>query len=223
MPSYTRGKPRNITTYVKVNEQLFYGFRTKDLAAVTGVTQADITALGHVTAPPANSILCFAANAPKPPRVSKKIAGAASGAQGSVGSFCAYDRLAAAIAAGWNLAKDGLEVGLRTSGKTVTVVAEIAQNGVLYAFSMNSADFASYGDVLGLKTAQTLTASELQRVVRGSTYPKPGRAQLTLQTGGTVNAFYSPAKKLDLQQPTSGWRVQSSARLLAAPAAPVTP
>lgn len=221
MPSYTRNKRRDVTAYVKVTPVLLYGFRTKDLSQVTGVSSGDLTALGHVNTLASGAIACFGANAPKPPRVSKRIANAPAGSQGSVSTFCAYDKLAAALSAGWSLAKDGIDVGLRTSGKSVTAIVEIAPNGVLYAFPMNAADFASYGETLGLESAATLTNAEMQRLVRGSTYPKPGRAIKELDTGGSVSSFYAPANKGNLQQPASGWRVQTNARLLSTP--PATP
>lgn len=224
MPAYTRGKKRDVTTYVKANATLFYGFRTKDLSSIGGVTAADLTALGHVVALPANSVSCFGANAPKPPRVTKRLTSAGPTAQGSVSTFCDYNRLSNALAAGWSLAKDGRGVGLRNTGKTVTAVVEIGTNGVLYSFPMNQGDFALYAAELGLKSAASLTTSaEQNRLVRGSTYPKPGRAIKDLGNGSRITTFYDPAKLSDLQTPTSGWVVQTFPRLLAAPAAPATP
>ena len=224
MPAYTRGKKRDQTRYVKANAVLYYGFRTKDLSTVTGVTAGDLTALGHLTTLPTNAVACFAANAPKPPRVTKRIAGATATSQGSVSTFCGFDALAAALSAGWNLSKDGRAVGLRNTGRTITAVVELTPGGVLYAFPMNQADFAQYAAELGLQSAATITtAAEVNRLVRGSTYPKPGRATKELDTGANVVTFYAPEQLGTLQSPTSGWRVNTMARTLAAPTAPVAP
>jgi hypothetical protein len=223
MPSYTRGRARDVLTYVAVNTKLFYGFKTKDLSAIAGVSAGDLTSqLGHVSpaAVAAGGLLCLGANAPKPPRVTKKIANAVASAQGSVSTFCAYNRLAQATAGGWVLSKQGREVGLRTDGRSITALVEIAPNGVLYAFSMNRADFDAFGQELGLQSAASMTTTaEIDRIVFASSMPKPGRATKAV-ANGTVSTFYDPAKKADLQQPTSGWRVSTAARLLTAAAAP---
>lgn len=219
MPAYTRGKKRNLARYVKANALLYYGFRTKDLSAVVGVSEADLAALGQLSTVPANSVACFGANAPKPPRVSKRIATTGTGQQ-SVSTFCSFDKLGAAIAAGWNLGKDGRSVGLTVNARTVIAVAAIDATGPLYAFPMNAADFASYGEQLGLKSAATVTtAAEINRLIRGSSYPRPGRAMKMLDTGGTVQTFFDYSKLADLQAPSSGWRITHSPRPFAAPTA----
>lgn len=217
MPAYTRGRKRDQLRYVKVNPVLWYGFKTVDLSAIAGVSAADLTALGHTANPTGTgALLCIGANAPKPPRVTKKIAGASSTSQGSTSTFCAYDRLPQAAAAGWSVGKSGREVGLRTSGRSVTALVEIAPGGVMYAFSMNAGDFASYGAELGLKSASSITTeAEINRVVFGSSLPRPGRASKELTTG-TITSFYDPSKKADLQQPSAGWRIQSAAKLAGA-------
>ncbi|HEY9657737.1 MAG TPA: hypothetical protein V6C65_04670 [Allocoleopsis sp.] len=227
MPAYTRGVQRDKLTYVRVNSALFYGFKTKDLAAVAGVSSTDLTTyLGHVSAQAvtASDLLCLGANAPKPPRVTKRIANAGATAQGSVSTFCAYDKIGAATNNGWTLSKPGSFVGLSSSGRTITAVVEITPNGVLYAFPMNAGDFQAYGAELGLKSAASITTeSELRRLVRGASLPKPGRAAKALP-GGSISSFYDPANLADLQQPTSGWRIQTAVRTLTgAGTTPTTP
>lgn len=215
MPTYTRGKLRDKTVYVKANASLYYGWRTKDLSQVPSISAADLTALGHISALPANAIACFGANAPKPPRVSKRLSGATATTQANIGTFCGYDKLAAALVGGWSLAKDGRAVSLSTTARTVIAVAEVSAAGVLYAFPMNAADFGSYAAELGLKSNTSVTtASELARLVRASTYPQPGRAAKRLATG-TVSSFYSYDKQGDLQ--AAGWTILSNPRLLSTP------
>jgi hypothetical protein len=99
----------------------------------------------------------------------------------------------------------------------------MSPGGIYYAFPMNSADFSTYGSDLGLESAASITTdAEISRVVTGSSIPRPGRANKEL-TNGSISAFYNPAKKSDLQQPTAGWRIQSAARLSDTVAATGTP
>lgn len=224
MPSYTRAKKRDVLTYVKANTSLLYGFKTKDLSAIAGVSSSELSSqLGHVLATgtlPAGALLCIGANNPKPPRVTKRIANAAANAQGTISTFCAYDKLATAYAGGWNLAKQGRLVPLRTDGKSITAVVELSTNGPLYAYSLNKADFDAYGAQLGLKSADSINSqAELNRLVVGTSLPRPGRASKTVGAG-TFSTFYDPSKLTDLQSSTSGWRIISQAQLLTPAAAP---
>lgn len=219
MPSYTRGQRRDQLTYVKANPVLYYGFKTKDFSSLSGVSGADLTALGHITAPAAGTLLVIGANAPKPPRVSKRISTSGSG-QSTVSTFCGYDKVAAALAAGWSFQKAGRSVPLRSSGRSVTAVVEISANGPLYCFPMNAGDFQTYGADLGLQSAASITSdAELNRLVVGSSLPKPGKATKSLLNGSTFSSFYAPEKKTALQS-TDTWRVNSDPRLLSAAAAP---
>jgi hypothetical protein len=85
---------------------------------------------------------------------------------------------------------------------------------------MNEADFQTYGADLGLKSAASVNSpAELDRLVVGSSLPKPGKATKTLQNGSSFSSFYAPEKKSDLQS-TDTWRVNSDPRLLSAAAAP---
>ncbi len=224
MPSYTRGRRRDVTSFVAVNPVLMYGFKTKDLSALAGVSSADLSAqLGHTaqSAIPSGRLVVIGANAPKPDRVSKKLI-AAAGSQGSVSTFCAYNRLTNAIAGGWTMAKQGRDVGLRTDGRSVTAIVPMSStNGLMYCYTMNRADFESYGAELGLVSASSITTeAEINRLVKGSTLPRPGRAMKVLSTGATVSTFYAPEKRTDLQQPNSGWRVIDRPRLAPTVAAP---
>lgn len=205
MPSYTRGKKRENFTFVAVNNTILYGFKTKDISAIAGVSSADlVTQLGHMTATEAANagaarIMVVGANAPKPPRVSKKISNAAVGTQQSVSTFCSVITLSAALGAGWNLVKTGRGVILRaaSAGKgTVTAVAKLS-NGASYAFPMNKADFDAYGAQLGLESAATVTTpDEKAKLVSGSNNPRPGRAALELADGSIFSSFFSSATDL---------------------------
>ena len=190
MPPYVRGVGRPDLIYVRINEFVLYGFARKDLTKIPGVTAADITPLGHLTAAAAGgtagAILCLGANAPKPARVRKRLGNAVT-AQGSVSTFCSYNALAAAAGAGWRLVKPVHYVSL--SGPSAgrrgqTVIAELS-NGTLYAFSMNTADVTAYAGALGLQAAAAVTTDvERKKLVRGSNVPRPGKAGLEVAVGG---------------------------------------
>lgn len=202
MSNLTRGKKRNKMIAVKVvkNQNTYYQFQTKDLAAVAGVSASDLAQLGHINVGdagaqasiPSGSLIFYKANAPKPPRVTKKIStNNQSTGQQSVGTFCAVDVLQSALGSGWSLSKPGRGVSLSNTGRTVTALAELS-NGTLYAFPMAAADFASFGEELGLKNSTSInTDGERAKVVRASTLPRPGKASKVLSDGSTFSSFYS--------------------------------
>jgi hypothetical protein len=202
MPSFTRGKKRDQLVAVRVNttQQIYYQFNTKDLSAINGVSEADLQLLGHIkigevgdgntSSIPAGALIFVRANAPKPPRVTKRTGGTGA-SQESVGTFCAVDRLKDALRGGWNLVKQGRVVGLSNNSKTVTAVAKLS-NGALYAFPMNKADFDANKEALGLEDATTInTDAERAKLVRASSLPRPGKAKKVLSTGATFTSFYS--------------------------------
>jgi hypothetical protein len=200
MSIYTRGKKRDKSTFVTVYTGLLYGFKTKDLAAISSVTAADLLSqLGHIsgtTPTPAGSIKVLGARSPKPPRVTKRIPNAGVGAQQSVSTFCSYPTLTAAMQGGWTVTKTRRGVSLRSkdsSKNTLTAIATLS-DGSMYCFPMNKADFSTYKDALGLTSADALgTISDLERakLVSGSTIPRPGKASIELSGGGIFSSFYS--------------------------------
>ncbi len=207
MPSYTRNVKRDQLVFVPANSKILYGFKTKDLTAIGGISASDISALGHLTSAAASTqtgkILVVGCNAPKPPRVSKKISTAAAGTQQTVSTFCGVTNLATALGAGWNLAKQGKGVLLKAASATrgsLTVIAELS-NGALYCFPMNKTDFDTHGASLGLKSsAEITTTAERDSLVRGSRVPKPGKASIELTGGGVFSSYFSTSKEGDLGQ-----------------------
>ena len=205
MSNLTRGKKRNKMIAVKVvkDQNTYYQFQTKDLAAVAGVSANQIAQLGHINVGdagaaasiPSGSMIFYKANAPKPPRVTRKLStNDQTPGQQSVGTFCAVDVLQSALGNGWSLSKPGRGVSLSNTGRTVTALAQLS-NGTLYAFPMAAADFATFGEELGLKDSTSInTPSERAKVVRASTLPKPGKASKVLQDGSTFTSFYSTDK-----------------------------
>lgn len=203
MPSYTRGKKRENLVFVLINDVVYFGFKPKDLSSLTGVTAADVTALGHVTVANATSgkVRIIGAQAPKPPRVTKKISGASVGQQQSVSTYCAYPSIATAQGAGWSLTKSRRSVTLRASSTdrpSLTAIATLSDTSK-YCFPMNKSDFETYGADLGLDSAVTITTeAERKKLVSGSSIPYPGRASKLLAGGSTFSSFFTTSKQGDL-------------------------
>lgn len=198
MPGYTRNKKRDNLVYVPINTSLYYGFNTKDLATIAGISSADLTeTLGHIpgstAATATGKILVLGANAPKPPRVTKRLSTASAGTQQSVSTFCAKANLSLALADKWNVSDRGASVTLRpanASSGSQTAVA-VLSDGTRYAFPMNSEDFTTYASALGLQSASQITGTERDKVVSGTSRPRPGRARIKLSAGGTFQSFFS--------------------------------
>lgn len=195
MPEYTRGRFRDVLTFVALNSRLHYGWKTVDLAARTGISAAQIkTQLGHKTAAEAaaigSAIMVTGANSPKPARVVKRDPTAPISQPSSTSTYVAFNALATAAAGGWTLAKAarGVRLTANVDGKrSVTAIAELS-NGALYAFPLNRVDFDLYSPTLGLQSAaQITTATERNSLVTGSR-TKPGR--VSIEAGGGVFATY---------------------------------
>lgn len=196
MAASQRGQARNEITFVRINDILLYGWKTKDLSAISGVSASDLAnQLGHLTAANAaaiaNRIMVTGANSPKPARVTRRNPGAATSQQGSVSTFVAFDKMAAANAGGWSGAKRGRGVNLRANVpgvRTVTAVAELS-NGLLYAYPLNKDDYDLVGDSLGLQSAAQISSLEAKKLATGCR-TKPGTAAIA-DNGGALSTFFS--------------------------------
>ncbi|PHJ60235.1 hypothetical protein VF14_11645 [Nostoc linckia z18] len=199
MPSYTRNKKREDVIFVAVNSVIRFGWKSKDLASVSGISQSDLTNdLGHTAQNAVTGsglILVIGAQAPKPARVTKRLSNATVGQQQSISTFCAHDKLATALGKGWNLSKNRRSVTLRAlsaSRGSLTAIAKLSGD-IHYCFPMNKADFEAYGSELGLESATNITDTERNKLVSGSSKPRPGRASKQLSDGSTFSSFYSTA------------------------------
>jgi hypothetical protein len=197
MSQFTRGQFRDNATFVLVNPVFCYGWKTVDLAARVGVSNADLVSqLGHMTPIVAdgiaNRVMVTGANSPKPGRVVKRDRTAPVSQVASTSTFLAYDKLAAATTAGWTLAKQSRRVALAPpvdGTRSMTAIAELS-NGLLYAFPLNRADFDEFGAALGLQTAlQINTTLERRKLATGSR-TKPGKA-LIKNSGGEFSSFFA--------------------------------
>lgn len=190
MPGYTRGVLRDNLVYVAVNSDLYYGFQTKDFAALTGLTTAEMTTqLGHTegAAVPSTSWRIIGARAPKPARVKMVLNANPSSAsiQESASTFCAYNKLTTAMDNGWKLIKQAKPVTLTSNSRTITVAAETS-SGLLVCEPKNAADVAAYKDILGLQTPDQLESHERKICVMYSSMPKATRVTKKLETGKSI-------------------------------------
>lgn len=226
MPSYTRDKKRDQLTYVPVNDILLYGFKTKDLSSIAGVSLATLQdKLGHISAQAAaaltGKILVLGANAPKPPRVTKKIANASAAAQQSVSTFCSKSTLALAMQDGWTVSNRGRGVILTapSAAKPQQTAIATLSDGTLYCFSLNKEDFTSFSADLGLEGSSKVTSdTERKKLVFGTNIPKPGKAKRVLPTGATFTSYYSTNKAGSLG--TAGFGILTEELVLATAPAP---
>jgi len=209
MPNVARGRAREQLTGVELNSYLLYCFKTSDQLAngITGKSSADLqNELGHQIITPSTNltgslVAILGANAPKPARVSfrDKTTGR------SVSTYCATSKLVDARKAGWALAKAARARGVIETRRRLKVYVELF--GLMYVFPMDDVAFQQLGQLCGIKDATSLnSASEIQRVIYGTSAPRPGTAFFQqLSGGGSVSGnapnfscFYDPTKSDDV-------------------------
>lgn len=201
MSSYVRGTKRTVLTFVPLNTVLQYGWKSPDLAALTGISAGDLaTELGHLTptaaAAIANRVMVIGANSPKPARYSKKFPNAPTTARASVSTFIGYNSAIAATAGGWTRSSKSKGVKLRAPGgsrRKQTAVATLS-NGALYAFSLDTPDFNLVSPDLGLQSSSQISSQEALRLVTGTSGTRPGRMRI-VDSGGDLTTFFSTANR----------------------------
>ncbi len=206
MPIYTRNELRENLTYVRVGSDtanLFYGWKAKDLASESGISQADLTALGHLAPEllPTGARYFLGANSPKPGRATKTINSRPSASQkGSVSTFYGTGSIRGMLNLGWKITKRPRSVSLVDNSRYISAVAELS-NGLLYAFPMNKDDFATYGAELGLKSKASITTNaERNSLIAGTSFPRPGKAKKQLSNGANFSSFFSTDKLGDVEE-----------------------
>lgn len=206
MPTYLQNQTRGLLRFVKVrkNRLLYYGWKTKDLAASTVLTEADVTALGHKTAIAvegiAGAIGILGANRPKPARATKKAENYSWNEQGSASSFVDADSYAAALSAGWNIGK-AKGVSITSNSRTVTMGAQVEGNG-FYLFPVNAGDAPAYAAELGLFLPAQLTESDRAVAFTGTSKPRPPR----VKKGSTGASTFCSYDAID-SATSNGWTV----------------
>lgn len=217
MPGYVRGTKRDLLRFVLLNPVFCYGWKTIDLSAIPGVSQSEITALGHMDATAANAvanrIMVLGANSPKPGRVTQKFPNPVTTQRASVSTYVAYNARAAAVAAGWTLS--GFQKGVRLAApspnrRSISAVAELS-DGTRYVFPLNAEDFAIVSGPLGLQNStQITTDNERNRLVTGTSSTRPGKAAIE-HSEGVMSTYYSTDNKDEAA--AAGYTILSDERI----------
>lgn len=218
MPDYLVGQARDVMSFVKVyaGGLLHYGWNTKDLTGLTGVSSADITALGHKDAAAVGAITgaiaILGANSPKPARFKKVVnRNPSASQQGSVSTFCDADSFATALSAGWKLTKSVRTPKISNNGRTVTVGAKCTDGGI-YLFPMNATRAAEVAGELGLILPSSLSTSERQKAFTGTSYPRPYKVSLPGANGD--KSTFASSDTID-SATSAGWNIDESEILFA--------
>jgi hypothetical protein len=202
------GRVRDTIWGVKVGPKIIYAWKgsSDPTQGVAGISDEDLIAdLGLINiseAKPSGFIVVMGANAPKPPRLSKK------GTNGdSVTTFCDPAKFSNALRKGYSIASRGRSRGVTGSAQKDTAVVEIY--GLLYCWPAYPSLFTAGGGELatlcGIEKATTkiTSAAETARVVFGTSRPRPaeGTFQILSGTGSTKNPtlklFVSEEKEAD--------------------------
>lgn len=226
MPAHIRGTKRELLRFVLLNSVFCYGWKTIDLAAVAGISNTDVAALGHMDSVSANAvanrIMVVGANSPKPGRVTRKFPAATTTQRASVSTYVAYNATAAATSAGWTLSGFAKGVRLAAPGpsrRSISAVAELS-DGTLYVFPLNSDDFTLVSAALGLQNStQITTAAERARLASGMSSTKPGKAGLE-DSGGFLATYFSTTFEDSVA--AAGYTILTKERI-AFPLAPIVP
>lgn len=201
MPISTQGRKRDKPTIVQATTSIFYLFNAADLAAIPGVSNTDVTALGHLApgSGGAGTITVAGAKAPKPARFRKRLTGTADNplSQESIVTFgngTSSAGTAAAAQAGWRMIEPPREVsfGDTTKGKNVAVKLT---NGV-YVVRNVPTSLATSENATLLGWDMTLSATTLAKAVRAAKDMKCATVRKRLSSGATITL---PCKKTKLE------------------------
>ncbi len=176
---------------------LHYAFKT-------GISITESTALGH-SALTANSPLqgvIYRANAPKPPKATKRLATGATST-----SFIDDGAYVSAAAAGWQLIPSTRSGGRRRKTRRTTVVY-VTVNGVKYGWNIRDTQLAKAQpslQALGIKVA-----TKSDDIVFGASFPKPPQVKIFFPQGDeelSLSTFFDPSNESSLSanyETTSG-------------------
>lgn len=162
---------------------LHYAFKTS-------IKETESTALGH-TALTANSPLAgliYRANAPKPPKATKRLSTGATST-----SFIDDGAYVSAAAAGWQLIPSKRSGGRRRKTRRTTVVY-VTVNGVKYAWNIRDTLLAkarSSLEALGIKIA-----TKADDCVFGASFPQPPKVKIFTTQGEeevSLQTYFDPS------------------------------
>lgn len=173
---------------VTMNTKLVYCWKgsSDPTQGVSGISDSElIEELGLINVTEnglGGKIGVMGANSPKPPRLSKR------GTNGeSVTTFCSPLKYRSALSKGYSIASRGRSRGVLDSAQKESAAVEIY--GLIYCWSAYGTLFTAGGGELatlcGISRADTLVSSqsEVERVVFGTSRPRPAEAKFQIQSG----------------------------------------
>lgn len=172
-----------------------YGFQTS-------IEDRYRTELGHVLIREGDAYpqgLVIGANAPKPPRASKKVA------SGTKSSYCSFDRIRAARAAGWQIGRTRSRTARRTARSAVYY---LTVRGVKYAWNLPTSTATRMSNALSQLGIRQATANDVD-LVYGSSFPKPPRVSVEVGSGDSINIYSTFCDPSRLDSLPSGYTVIS--------------
>jgi hypothetical protein len=178
---------------VQCTGAIFHGFKTKDLAAIPGVSAGDLTALGQreLSQVGAGQAVVFGAQTPKGARFRKLLSRVPQpGTQGSVSSYGNGNTnaaIAAAAAAGWSLVRGVRLTTVRSTAKSVSVGVDLS-NGLIYVQSVPIQDAqGAAAEALGFKLPTTFSSAEKAKAIRGANNMQPAKVtKIDPETGVSI-------------------------------------
>jgi len=209
MPLSALNKPKDIATIVKATPNIFYYFKAKDYAAIPGVSEADLTALGHLTpgSGGAGTVTVAAASAPRPARFRKKLtaAGATQKYVTTFGNGVDAAGVAAASAAGWEMTTPPRTVSFGDTALSKNIAIKL-NNGIYVVRSVpTSLATAENATLFGWELS--LSDALINKAVRGTRSAKPATVRKATGLGGYQTV---PCKKTKLADAAAaGWKKAS--------------
>lgn len=209
MPISTRGKKRDQLKAVAITNSLYYGFATKDLAAIAGISSSDIIALGQkdTTALGAGALVVYGAKAPRPGVFRKAITNGQQDSATAFGDASTATTIATAFAAGWKLQKP-IKPGSVGGGKRMRAIAVEVSNGLKVICYIPKEDLTS-GDATLLGWETSITAADIKKLVRGANNIKAARVSKTSDAGLTLTYPCATDKIGDATTTAGGYSLTS--------------
>lgn len=209
MPISTRGKKRDQLKAVAITSSIFYGFATKDLSAIAGISSSDIVALGQkdTTALGAGAIVIYGAKAPRPGIFRKNITGGQQDSVRTFGDASTATTVATAFAAGWRLQKP-IRPGSVGGGKRMRAIAVEVSNGLLVICYIPNEDLTS-GDAVLLGWKTSIAAADVRKLVRGANNIKAARVTKTSEAGLSITYPCASENLADATSSEGGYSLTS--------------
>jgi hypothetical protein len=179
MAFVSRGKPRTQIRAVACTGAIYHGFKTKDLAAIAGVSAPDLVALGQKQLSEVGNgyTVVFGAQSPVGARFRKQLSrNPQPGVQGSVSSFgngSVNSAIATAATAGWSLVRGVRLTTVRSTAKSISVGVPLS-NGLIYVQPVPVQD-QQYAEALGWKLPATFGSADRAKAVRGANNLRPAK------------------------------------------------